>query len=46
MMLATTPAGDAYTASEYARIFGDARFASCEARPLPPTFQQAVIARR
>ena len=46
MMLATTPAGDAYTASEYARMFGDAGFSSCEARPLPPTFQQAIIARR
>jgi ubiquinone/menaquinone biosynthesis C-methylase UbiE len=46
MMLATTPAGDAYTASEYARMFGAAGFSSCETRPLPPTFQQAVIARR
>jgi ubiquinone/menaquinone biosynthesis C-methylase UbiE len=46
MMLATTPAGDAYTASEYARMFGDAGFSTCEARPLPPTFQQAIVARR
>ncbi len=43
MMLGTTPSGDAYTFSEYERMFRNAGFSSSELRPLPPTPQQAVI---
>jgi ubiquinone/menaquinone biosynthesis C-methylase UbiE len=46
MMLGTTPSGDAYTASEYAAMFREAGFSTCEARPMPPTPHQAIIARR
>jgi hypothetical protein len=42
-MLATTPAGDAYTFPEYDRVFAAAGFARSEFRPLPPTAQQAVV---
>ncbi len=45
-MLGTTPAGDAYTASELNQMFRDAGFSSSEVRQLPPTFQSVVIARR
>jgi hypothetical protein len=45
MMLGTTPAGDAYTASEYQSMFRKAGFTSCETRPLPPTFHRAIVAR-
>jgi ubiquinone/menaquinone biosynthesis C-methylase UbiE len=46
VMLATTPAGDAYTFSEYQRMFRNAGFGSSELHPLPPTFQQVIIATR
>jgi 2-polyprenyl-3-methyl-5-hydroxy-6-metoxy-1,4-benzoquinol methylase len=45
-MLATTPAGDAYTFAEYQRMFAAAGFARSEFHPLPPTMQQVVIAHR
>jgi len=44
MMLGSTPAGDAYTFSEYQRMFANAGFANCEFHRLPPTEQQVVIA--
>lgn len=45
-MLATTPSGDAYTFSEYDRMFHHAGFSSSEIHPLPPTFQRVVISHR
>lgn len=42
-MLATTAHGDAYTFTEYERVFRDAGFARSEFHPLPPTTQQAVV---
>jgi hypothetical protein len=46
MMLGTTPSGDAYTFSEFERMFQNAGFSSSELHPLPPTFQQVVISHR
>jgi hypothetical protein len=43
MMLGTTPSGDAYTFSEYERMFSNSGFSRCELHPLPPTLEQAVI---
>lgn len=43
-MLAVTPAGDAYTFSQYERMLGNAGFAGVTKRDLPPTMQQVVIA--
>jgi ubiquinone/menaquinone biosynthesis C-methylase UbiE len=43
IMLASTPAGDAYTFAEYERMFAQAGFARSELHPLPPSFQQVVI---
>jgi ubiquinone/menaquinone biosynthesis C-methylase UbiE len=43
MMLGTTPSGDAYTFSEFDRMFGNTGFSSSELYALPPTFQQVVI---
>jgi ubiquinone/menaquinone biosynthesis C-methylase UbiE len=45
-MLATTPAGDAYTFAQYERMFAAAGFARSEFHPLPPTMQQVVVAYR
>jgi 2-polyprenyl-3-methyl-5-hydroxy-6-metoxy-1,4-benzoquinol methylase len=44
LMLATTPAGNAYTRSEFTRMFGAAGFADVEFAPLAPTPQTLVIA--
>lgn len=46
MMLGTTPSGDAYTFSEFERMFSNAGFSSSELHQLPPTFQQVVISHR
>jgi len=46
MMLGTTPSGDAYTYSEFERMFRNAGFSSSELHPLPPTFQQVVISHK
>jgi ubiquinone/menaquinone biosynthesis C-methylase UbiE len=43
MMLGTTPSGDAYTFSEYQRMFSNSGFSRSELHPLPPTLQQAVL---
>lgn len=42
-MLATTPAGDAYTFEQYQSIFSRAGFTRSTFHPLPPTPQQAVV---
>ena len=44
MMLGGTPGGDAYTFSEYQRLFAGAGFSRSELHQLPPTFEQVVIA--
>lgn len=44
-MLATTPAGDAYTFSEYKKMFADAGFSAVEMHVLPPSPQTVLIAR-
>jgi hypothetical protein len=46
MMLGTTPSGDAYTYSEFERMFRNAGFSANELHPLPPTFQQVVISHK
>lgn len=43
VMLASTPAGDAYTFSEFERMFRNAGFSRSELHQLPPTPQQAII---
>lgn len=43
IMLSTTPSGDAYTLSEFQKMFGRAGFASCEMVPMP-IGQQVLIA--
>jgi 2-polyprenyl-3-methyl-5-hydroxy-6-metoxy-1,4-benzoquinol methylase len=43
-MLASTPSGDAYTFSEYHKMFRNAGFGSVEQKPLAPTFFTVVIA--
>jgi ubiquinone/menaquinone biosynthesis C-methylase UbiE len=44
VMLATTPAGDAYTFAEFERMLREAGFTRIERRPLDPTPQSAIIA--
>jgi SAM-dependent methyltransferase len=44
MMLGSTPAGDAYPFSEFERMFRNAGFSRCELHPLPPTFEQVIVA--
>jgi precorrin-6B methylase 2 len=46
IMLATTPDGDAYTFSEYERMFRDAGFSSNELIPLPPMPQSVILSRK
>ena len=43
IMLAETPAGDAYTFSELQRMLRQAGYSSVENHPLPPTFFNVVI---
>jgi ubiquinone/menaquinone biosynthesis C-methylase UbiE len=43
-MLGTTPAGDAYTFSEYERMFRNAGYRKSELHDLPGTVQRAVLA--
>ena len=42
-MLATTPSGDAYTFSEYERMFRDAGFSGSELHELPPSAHRLII---
>jgi ubiquinone/menaquinone biosynthesis C-methylase UbiE len=46
VMLATTPAGDAYTFAEYEQIFSAVGFARSECSNLEPTMQQVIVAQR
>jgi cyclopropane fatty-acyl-phospholipid synthase-like methyltransferase len=46
VMLATTPAGDAYTFAEFKEMLQQAGFKSPEQHPLPPSTQTAVIAKK
>lgn len=46
IMLGTTPAGDAYTFSEFEEMFRHAGFSRSEIRPLPPTFEQVILSYR
>lgn len=43
IMLAQTPAGDAYTFKEFQRMLGNSGFRSSELHPLPPTFFSVVM---
>jgi precorrin-6B methylase 2 len=43
MMLGSTPSGDAYTFSEFEKMFANAGFKRSELHPLPPSIQQVVI---
>ncbi|HEY3411553.1 MAG TPA: class I SAM-dependent methyltransferase [Armatimonadota bacterium] len=43
MMLASTPAGDAYTAGQLTGMYADAGFPRCEVIPLPPSPESAVV---
>jgi cyclopropane fatty-acyl-phospholipid synthase-like methyltransferase len=45
-MLAMTPSGDAYTFSQYQRMFTDAGFLGVDLHAMPPAFQRVVTARR
>lgn len=46
VMLGTTEAGDAYTFSEYDRMFRNSGFGHSEIHPLPPTPQQVIISHK
>ncbi len=45
-MLATTPAGDAYTLREYREMYREAGFADVSLTSLAPTPQQALVAKK
>ena len=46
VMLAGTPAGDAYTFAELERMFANAGFSHSTVHQLPPTIQQVVISEK
>jgi 2-polyprenyl-3-methyl-5-hydroxy-6-metoxy-1,4-benzoquinol methylase len=46
MMLGTTESGDAYTFSEFDRMFRNAGFSHSELHPLPPTPGQVIISQK
>lgn len=46
VMLASTPAGDAYTFAELERMFRNAGFSRSEIQPLPASVEQVVISAR
>jgi 2-polyprenyl-3-methyl-5-hydroxy-6-metoxy-1,4-benzoquinol methylase len=46
MMLGTTPKGDAYTFTEYQRMFGNAGFSRSEIHSLQPGMQSIVISHK
>lgn len=46
IMLWSTPAGDAYTPSQYKTMFTNAGFKGIEFHPLPPSPESVVIAKR
>lgn len=43
IMLGTTPSGDAYTFSEFDRMFRNAGFTRSEFHPLPPTPESVIV---
>jgi hypothetical protein len=45
IMLAMTPAGDAYTFAQYQKMFSNAGFKSCELHT-PPGAEQLVVAEK
>ena len=45
-MLATTPAGDAYTFAEYEQMFRKAGFARNELHVVPGAVQRAVVSQK
>jgi ubiquinone/menaquinone biosynthesis C-methylase UbiE len=45
-MLASTPAGDAYTFEEFRRMFADAGFRDIRLHALPPSFEHVITAVR
>jgi ubiquinone/menaquinone biosynthesis C-methylase UbiE len=46
IMLGGTPSGDAYTFSEFDRMFRNSGFTFSELHQLPPTFEQVIISHR
>jgi SAM-dependent methyltransferase len=46
IMLIGTPSGDAYTFSEFERMFANAGFSRSTLHPLPPTIQQVVVSEK
>lgn len=46
VMLASTPAGDAYTFAEFERMFGNAGFARSEMHALPPLPESVIISHK
>jgi hypothetical protein len=46
VMLAATPAGDAYTFSEHQAMLKEADFVGAELHPLPPSPHKVVIAQK
>jgi predicted nicotinamide N-methyase len=46
IMLSNTPAGEAFTFTEYQKMCADAGFSKCEIQPLPPLPQSLVIAQK
>lgn len=46
VMLASTPAGDAYTFAEFEKMFSNAGFTRSEIYPLPPTQESVIISHK
>jgi hypothetical protein len=45
-MLATTPSGDAYTFSEFERMFANAGFQRSDLHTLGPGLQRVIVSRK
>ena len=46
IMLASTDSGDAYTFSQYEKMFGDAGFVKTTLHPVPEMPQQALVSEK
>ena len=46
VMLAGTPAGDAYTFREFEQMFASSGFSRSEIHPLPPSFESVIISQK
>ena len=46
VMLAGTPAGDAYTFREFEQMFAASGFSRSEIHPLPPSFESVIISQK